>query len=222
MQRLSKDIMIVESQLPELEEQKTTAVGGRDFKTAAKTSSKIKSLTGALEQSMTQRKTLQDTVTNAEAELKEARQQLSNMIQDRKEAERTIGEDILQSIQQCRQNLIIARERLSENQYRVHSLLSSEITSLENRIKYIAMKFEISPDLIGELQRHSSKSSLRSVGRSFSKDAEQSTATLDELENLLKKAVAVENYEEAGKILCEKMSILPHYHPNVLIGLNYM
>ncbi|KAJ2956996.1 hypothetical protein NQZ79_g7252 [Umbelopsis isabellina] len=197
MQRLSKDIMIVESQLPELEEQKTTAVGGRDFKTAAKTSSKIKSLKGALEQSMIQQKTLQDTVTNAEADLKEARQQLSNMIQERKEAERTIGEDVLQSIQQCRQNLIIARERLSENQNRVHSLLSSEITSLEKRIKYITMKFEISPDLIGELQRHSSKSSLRSVGRSFSKEAEQSTATLDELESLLKKAVATENYEEA-------------------------
>ncbi|KAG2179261.1 hypothetical protein INT43_002111 [Umbelopsis isabellina] len=197
MQRLSKDIMIVESQLPELEEQKTTAVGGRDFKTAAKTSSKIKSLKSALEQSIIQRKTLQDTVTNAEAELKEARQQLSDMIQERKEAERTIGEDILQSIQQCRQNLIIARERLAENQYRVHSLLRSEITSLENRIKYITMKFEISPDLIGELQRHSSKSSLRSVGRSFSKEGEQSTATLDELESLLKKAVAEENYEEA-------------------------
>jgi protein-arginine kinase activator protein McsA len=219
MQRLSKDIMIVESQLPELEEQKTTAVGGRDFKTAAKTSSKIKSLKGALEQSVIQRKELQDTVIKADAELKEARQQLSTMLQVRKEAERTIGEDILQSIQQCRQNCIIARERLSENQYRVHSLLSSEITSLENRIKYITMKFDISPDLIGELQRHSSKSSLRSVGRSASKEGEQSTATLDELESLLKKAVAEENYEEAGKIICTNVNLLlPLYVPN---WLNY-
>jgi predicted regulator of amino acid metabolism with ACT domain len=152
-----------------------------------------------LEQSVIQRKELQDTVIKADAELKEARQQLSTMLQVRKEAERTIGEDILQSIQQCRQNCIIARERLSENQYRVHSLLSSEITSLENRIKYITMKFDISPDLIGELQRHSSKSSLRSVGRSASKEGEQSTAT--------------------GKIICTNVNLLlPLYVPN---WLNY-
>lgn len=93
----------------------------------------------------------------------------------------------------------LARISLSGNQYRLHSLLSSEITSLENRIKYITTKFDISPDLIGELQRRSSKSSLRSIARSASRDGEQSTATLDELEGLLQQAVADEDYEQAGK-----------------------
>ncbi|KAI9287198.1 hypothetical protein BC943DRAFT_335660 [Umbelopsis sp. AD052] len=200
LQRLSKDIMIVEAQLPDLEEQKSMAVGGRDFKTAAKMSSKIKNLKGALEQSVVQKVELQQTVAKADSELKDARQTLQDLIRQRKEAERTTGEDILQAIQQCRQNLIIARERLSGNQYRLHSLLSSEITSLENRIKYITTKFDISPDLIGELQRRSSKSSLRSIARSGSKDGEQSTATLDELEGLLQQAVADEDYEQADQL----------------------
>jgi protein-arginine kinase activator protein McsA len=72
------------------------------------------------------------------------------------------------------------------------------------------MKFDISPDLIGELQRRSSKSSLRSMGRSTSKDAEQSTATLDELENLLQQAVADEDYEQAGKV--HKLCLQFHPH----------
>jgi chromosome segregation ATPase len=91
MQRLSKDIMIVEAQLPDLEDQKTMAVGGRDFKTAAKTSSKIKHLRGALEQSIVQKEELQQAISRADAELKEARQTLNDMVQDRKEAERTMG-----------------------------------------------------------------------------------------------------------------------------------
>ncbi|CAO3680094.1 unnamed protein product [Umbelopsis ramanniana] len=111
LQRLSKDIMIVEAQLPDLEEQKSMAVGGRDFKMAAKMSSKIKNLKGALEQSVLQKEELQQTVAKADLELKDARQTLQNMVRQRKEAERTTGEDVLQAIQQCRQNLIIARER---------------------------------------------------------------------------------------------------------------
>jgi hypothetical protein len=78
---------------------------------------------------------------------------------------------------------------------------------LENRIKYITTKFDISPDLIGELQRRSSKSSLRSIARSASKDGEQSTATLDELEGLLQQAVADEDYEQAGKTASDRYSL---------------
>lgn len=111
MQRLSKDILIVESQLPDLEEQKAMAVSGRDFKTAAKMSSKIKHLKSVLEQSIIQRQELQQAVSSSDSELKQAHQTLNELIQERKETERTVGEDILQAIQQCRQNLIIARER---------------------------------------------------------------------------------------------------------------
>jgi chromosome segregation ATPase len=92
MQRLSKDIMIVEAQLPDLEDQKSMAVGGRDFKTAAKMSSKIKNLKGALEQTVLQKEELQQTVTKAEQELREARQTLQDVVHQRKEAERTTGE----------------------------------------------------------------------------------------------------------------------------------
>lgn len=84
--------MIVEAQLPDLEEQKSMAVGGRDFKMAAKMSSKIKNLKAALEQSALQKEELQQTVAKADLELKDARQALQDMVRQRKEAERTIGE----------------------------------------------------------------------------------------------------------------------------------